>query len=52
VFSITLIAEGGEAPRLDSTAGTGWSGLSGEVEEKGGGDQKTEGGPEIIDTFS
>lgn len=31
-----------------STAGTGWSGLLGEVEEKGGGHQKSEGGPEII----
>lgn len=37
VFGITL--KPGEAPTLDSTAGTGWSGSSGEVavvEEKGG----------------
>lgn len=35
VFGISPVL--GEAPRLDSTAGMGWSGLSGEVEEKGGG---------------
>lgn len=34
VFRITLIS--GETPRLDSTAKMSWSGLSGEVEEKGG----------------
>lgn len=39
VMSIAPILR--EAPRVDSTAGMGWSGLSGEVEEKGG------GGPEI-----
>lgn len=50
VFSIIPLSR--EAPTLDSTAGTGWSGLSGEVEEKGGGTRNQREGLKLSIHFS